>query len=153
MNDKLVGVIDSILFFLFWYVVIALFFQISLVRHNDILLLLLVVSLLVAWRGFRLNPKLRKKMISCWDYTLDGAKWGGLSLFSWVFIGGVNEVYASGGHLDGADLLSIQFLKYMAIGGGLFGTIGVFLGGANAFPLYFLNRWLNATNKRMLQRP
>lgn len=147
MNDKLVGLIDSLIFCLFWYLILAIAFKINLLMHVDILLLLVAVSLVVAWRGFRLNSSLKAGSISCWNYTLDGSKWGGFSLFTWIFLSGVSEVYAAGGRLDGAELFSLQFLSYLAFGGGIFGAIGVFLGGINAFPLYFFNKWLNATNK------
>jgi hypothetical protein len=153
MNDKLVGLIDSVVFFLFWFLTLALVFRIEFLRYSEFTFLILAISSIVGWRGFKLNGRLKNGNISCWNFTLDGAKWGGLSLVTYIFLAGIAEVYASGGHLDGAGLFSFQFLRYMVLGGGLFGSIGVFLGGLNALPLYSLNKWLNSTNNKLLLRP
>lgn len=147
MSPRTVGLIDGLIFLVFWSLVGMMTSTYWWGALPIILFVLVPVSALVSWRGAVMASSFRNGSPSLKQHVFDGAKWGslaGLVLLGWSV---ASQVSAAGGHLDGASFFSKEVAAYLLYMGVPLICGGTGAGSVHGAMYFYLNRWLTTANQ------
>lgn len=147
MSRRTVGLIDGLVFLVFWSLVGMMASAYWWGALPIILFVLVPVSALVSWRGAVMASSFSEGSPSLKQYVLDGAKWG--SLASLMFLGWsiASQVSAAGEHLEGASFFSKEVATYLLFMGVPLVLAGTVAGSVHGGVYFYLNRWLATANQ------
>ena len=139
MNPRKIGLINGILVLIFWSACGMLLATHWQGAFPVIVFILLPVSVLVAWRSFKMAILLQAGKVALKHYALDGFKYGFIvSCALWVCSISM-QVWAAGNVLDNASFIQIvKFILLVSIPTSILAGI---IGLLHAIGFYYLNRW------------
>ncbi|MCP1337995.1 hypothetical protein NJR55_00185 [Idiomarina sp. M1R2S28] len=141
MSPRTVGLVDGIAFFVIWSLIGLAQPSLRGEAVTVVLVLLLMASALVLWRGAVLASLFVEDRTSLLGHVLDGAKWGAIAGLGILIWGVSSQVLAAGGLLDNASFFSAETAIYLLFMGAYLSATGAVVGGVHGAVLFYFNRW------------
>jgi hypothetical protein len=153
MHPRSIGIINGLVFLLFWSFVAMLSAPVWYGVLAPIMFILVPSSVLVAWRGNHLSNKFISNSARLSHSIIDGFKWGFIAAATFMAWSISAQVFAAGGHFDNSDFFSMQTAKYIVAYAIPVSFVGGVTGALHGAVFFYLNRWLYTANKARQNRP